>query len=375
MSKSIYSNDGEIRIYIRKNKHIDTIQLIHGKERKVVQEKRIATKENIAFYKKEGLKAWNKLIMPKEVREVETLTDFYLTAFKSINRAVREDTADDRIRRFEKYVLPYLGNIRIEKLKALQVEEWQTNIIKLFGANQARRTKQLLKSVLDRGIVYELIESNVVTSTTKIREPKEDYREVYSKDEVRRMLDNSTGQLNLFILTMFSLGLRSGEVVAIRYSDINFKDRTIKIQRSIRKGKISLPKTGVSRVIEVPTDLISKLEQAYENYKDRCKCYTFMTPPNEDGYIFTTPKNKHYNDCSYITRRQFKPLLERIGVKYKTLYSLRHTYATLSIQGGQSLTYVSKQLGHADTRTTLEYYTKYLKDKESIKRADKILSF
>lgn len=373
--KIIYSNDGEIRIFIRKNKNSNTIQLIRGKVKRIVDHKKIATRENIAYYKKEGLRAWNRLLMPKEVREVKSLTDFYLTAFGGINRAVREDTAKDRIRRFEKYVLPWLGNTRIDKIKALQVEEWQTNIIRVFGADQARRTKQLLKAVLDRAIVYELIENNIVTATTTIREPRVDDREVYTKNEIKEMLENSTGQLHLFILTMVSLGLRSGENVVIKYSDINFEEGTIKIQRSIKNGKFSPPKTGVSRIIEVPTHLMIKLEKAYQQYKIKEESICFTHLRNEDGYIFTTPKNKYYSDCSYVTRRHFKPLLEKIGVKYRTLYSLRHTYATLSIQGGQSVPYVSKQLGHADTRTTLQYYTKYLKDEESIKRADKILSF
>jgi len=375
MAKSIYSNDGEIRIYIRKNKNVDTIQLIYKTEKKVVKEKRIATKENIAYYKKEGLKAWNKLTTPQEIQEVETIKDFYLTAFKSINRAVKVDTANDRIRRFEKYVLPWLGSIKIDKLKALKVEEWQTNIIKLYGANQARRTKQLLKAVIDRAIVYELIDKNIVTATTKIREPRVDEREVYTKEEIKKMLNNSQGQLHLFIFMMISLGLRSGEIIVVRYSDINFKENTIKVERSMRNGKLSTTKTGVSRTIEIPTKLMNELNKSYEAYKSSLKEYVFMTPPNQEGYIFTNKNHTHYRDCSSINRRHFKPLLERIGVKYKTLYSLRHTYATLSIQGGQSITYVSKQLGHADTRTTLEYYMKYLKDEESIKRADKILSF
>jgi len=219
-----------------------------------------------------------------------------------------------------------------------------------------------------------LIENNVVTATTQIREPREDSREVYTKDEIKKMLEGSTGQLHLFILTMVGLGLRSGEITVIKYSDIDWNTQTIKIQRSIRNGTISTTKTGISRTIEIPTNLFVKLKESYNNYQELIKSSLF-TKPNKEGYIFTTKGNTHYNDCSYITRRHFKPLLERIGVKYRTLYSLRHTYATLSIQGGQSVSYVSKQLGHSDTRTTLEYYTKYLKDKESMIRADTILDF
>lgn len=207
------------------------------------------------------------------------------------------------------------------------------------------------------------MKANVVTFTSKIREPRVDMREVYTKDEVKKMLDNSNGWLNLLILTMVSLGLRSGEAIAIKFSDIDFEEGTVRIQRSIRHGVVSTTKTGFSRVVEIPAFLLEKLKNGYESRIE-----------NQE-YIFITHNGGYWGDASYITRRHFKPLLERIEVDYKTLYSLRHTYATLSLQGGQNVNYVSKQLGHKDTRTTLEFYVKYLKDENDLKRADTILSF
>jgi len=88
MAKSIYSNDGEIRIYVRKNKHIDTIQLIRNGEKRGAVERKIATDENIDYYKKQGLKAWNRLIMPKEVREVKTLTEVLIEQSEKIQREI-----------------------------------------------------------------------------------------------------------------------------------------------------------------------------------------------------------------------------------------------------------------------------------------------
>jgi len=375
MSKTIYSNDGEIRIYIRKNKRFDTIQLIKAGKKLTAKERKRATTENIEYYKKEGIKAWNKLTTPQEVQEVKTLKDFYLTAFKTINRAVNQETAKDKIRRFEKYVLPYLGNKRIDKISALQVEEWQTTITKLYGANQARRVKRLLRAVLNRAIIYELIDKNVVTIVSAIREPRTEGREVYTREEISKMLEYSTGQLHLFILTMVSLGLRSSEIIVIRFSDIDFKKHTIKIQRTMRMGRMGTTKTGISRTIEIPNVLLKEFEKAYRNYQESLSSYTFMTPPNQEGYIFTSKNNTCYKDCSYINRRFFKPLLERLNIPYKTLYSLRHTYATLSLQGGQDVAYISKQLGHCNIRTTIEHYIKYLEDKETIKRANDIFSF
>jgi integrase len=332
MSKIIRSNDGELTITIRKYQNHSVIQLRHNGEKKVVKKYRMTFKE------------------------------FAPTALKHINRAVRADTIKDRKSRVERFLLPYFGKKELRTISALQVEDWQYNFLKMKGADQTKRTKQLLRQILDRATVHGLVKTNVVIATSTIREPRVDNREVYTKADIKKMLNGSDGWLNLFILTMVSLGLRSGEIIGLKFSDIDFIEGTIRVQRSIRFGVISTTKTGVSRVVEIPTSLIDKLRVAYQNRR------------TNQEYVFINSKNQYWGDCSSITGRYFKPLLERVGVDYKTLYSLRHTYATLSLQGGQSVNYVSKQLGHADTTTTLQYYVKYLKDDESIVRADNKLA-
>lgn len=363
MAKSIYSNDGEIKISIRETKKYNIIYISkHGLAKKSTGKK--ATQQNIKYYQTNGVKAWNELVGEDELKKRSIkFKEFVPIALKHINRDVTKSTTKDRESRVERFLIPYFGKKELSKITALQVEEWQYNMLKTRGADQTKRTKQLLRQILDRGIVHELLKVNVVTSTSKMREPRIDMREVYTKEEIKKMLDNSDGWLHLFILTMVSLGLRSGEIIALKFSDIDFNEGTIKIQRSIRHSVVSTTKTGISRIIEIPLSLLKKLKQAYDKKGEY------------QEYIFVTPNGRYWGDCSHITRRHFKPLLEKVGVNYKTLYSLRHTYATLSLQGGQTVNYVSKQLGHADTTTTLQYYVKYLKDEETIKRADKILSF
>lgn len=291
-----------------------------------------------------------------------TLKDFYQTAMRVINQNVSSGTAKDRIRRIERHVIPTLGNTKIRELTPLILEQWQYNLFKTRGADQTRRCKALLKNILNRAIVYQIIDTNPITATVTIREPKINYREVYTKEEIKTILNNAKGWLRLFILTMVSLGLRSGEATALKFTDINWRDRTIKIQRAIRHNQISKTKTGTTRVVDIPSNLFTEL---VEYQKDR--------PLQE--YLFVTPNGTYYKDSSHIVRRHFKPLLERLGIEYKSLYSLRHTYATISLQGGQTIDYIADQLGHKDTSTTFNFYIKYLKNNENKKRADNILSF
>jgi integrase len=125
-------------------------------------------------------------------------------------------------------------------------------------------------------------------------------------------------------------------------------------------GKILPPKTG-ERTIDLPTAPMEELTKLKEK--------------SESEWVFVSSSGSHWGDCSYINRRHFQPLLKKIGIKYKSFYSLRHCYATYSLVGGQPLPYVSKQLGHKDSRTTLQSYLKYSEDIGGIEKTDKILKF
>lgn len=295
-----------------------------------------------------------------------TFNEFAYVAVSQMALGAKKSTKQDLESRLRRFLIPHFGNLEIRNITPLLIERWQSNLTFTKGADITRRTKQLLKNILDRAIVYQIINNNPTLSTSKIRDRKIEPREIYTKEEVSLMLKGSNGWLNLFILTMVSLGLRSGEIIHLKFSDIDFQNRKIHIQGNIRFGKFSLPKNGLKRWVDVPTKLLNELEKAYQ---ERVK----KTPYRD--YIFITNKGHYWSDTSCITRRYFKPLLERLGIKYKSLYSLRHTYATLSLQGGQKVGYISKQLGHKDIKTTLDYYIKYLHDEEDLKRANEILEF
>ena len=295
-----------------------------------------------------------------------TFNEFAYVAVSQMALGAKKSTKQDLESRLTRFLIPHFGNIEIKKITPLLIERWQSDLIVTKGADITRRTKQLLKNIFNRAIVHGIIEDNPTFPTSKIRDRQTKPREIYSKDEVSLMLKGSNGWLNLFILTMVSLGLRSSEMIHIKFSDIDFKNKKIHIQGNIRFGKFSLPKNGLKRWVDIPENLLREFKEAY---KERLKA----TPYRD--YIFITNKGLYWSDTSCITRRYFKPLLERIGVKYKGLYSLRHTYATLSLQGGQKIGYISKQLGHKDIKVTMDYYIKYLYDENDLMRANTILVF
>ena len=301
-----------------------------------------------------------------QIKENITFKEFSYMAVSQMALGAKMSTKQDLKSRLTRLLLPHFGNLEIRNITPLLIERWQSDLTLSKGADITRRTKQLLKNIFNRAIVYQIITENPITSTSKIRDKRKEVREIYSKHEVSLMLKGSNDWLNLFILTMVSLGLRSGEMINIKFSDIDWISKKIHIQGNIKFGKFSLPKNGLKRWVDIPTNLMSEFEKAY---------ITRINSNPKVDYIFITDKGNHWSDTSCITRRYFKPLLKHLKIKYKSLYSLRHTYATLSLQGGQKIGYISEQLGHKDIRVTMDYYIKYLYDEEDLKRADEILAF
>lgn len=301
-----------------------------------------------------------------QINKAITFNEFAYMAVSQMALGAGKPYTQDLRSRLKRLLIPHFGNLEIKNITPLLIERWQSDLTISKGADMTRRTKQLLKNIFDRAIVYEIIRENPTAPTSKIRDKRTEPREIYSKHEVSLMLKGSDNWLNLFILTMVSLGLRSGEMIHIKFSDIDWISKKIHIQGNIKYGRFSLPKSNLKRWVDIPTNLMAEFEKAY---------ITRVNSNPKSDYIFITNKGFYWSDASYIIRRHFRPLLKRLKIKYKSLYSLRHTYATISLQGGQKIGYISEQLGHKDIRVTMDYYIKYLHDEEDLKRANEILVF
>ena len=361
------SNDNKVLIYVRKWKKGKTIYLrktimINGvKVDKRVATHAPATADNLKYYRENGYEEFLKLVGIQTHKAV-IFEDFVPIALKVMNADANEETSKDREQKIKKYILPTFGKCDISLIEASAIEDWQIELKKQKGSHMAKRCKGLLSSILKRAVVHKVISNNPCIYTMQIKKDVGEgmNREIYTKDEISKMIHGSTGWLRAFIMVFCYIGARSSEVIGLQWSDIDWEERKITIQRGIRNGVTRLPKRGV-RVVDLPTALHQELKLLQ---KSSCSRWVF---PAEHG--------ENYKDCSSVVRRHFKPLLERIGVRYKTLYSLKHSYASHLLAGGQSIDYIAKQLGHCDIKHTFDYYIKFVESAEAKAKTDEILRY
>lgn len=251
------------------------------------------------------------------------------------------------------HLTPTFGDFTISELTTSQVRNW------LYGLDISNQRKNNilipLRAIYDDAYADELIDRNpldrIKQLPRKTQEP-----DPFTSDEMKLILNSCNGQIrNIFRLAFWS-GLRTSELIALRWSDISFKKKSVHIRHvRTRTGDKDMPKTDSSvRNVEL-------LAPALEALKDQ-KQYTY----EQDAYVFHNPRtNQPWKHDGPLRKTAWKPALEVAGVPYRKPYSTRHTYASMMLSNGVNPMLVAKQMGHKDWGMLRKVYGRWLPDTDT----------
>ncbi len=281
----------------------------------------------------------------------------YLTQW--LETSVRSTCARETYRRYKTVVdnqlIPNVGRVKVNKLTTLNVEQLYAVIEKSGGSP---RTCQLAGITLGKAMSHAekhgLVRSNPVRLVPK---PKVEYREmdVWTEPECQQFLSSSKDD-PLFALYQLALtsGMRQGELLGLRWSDIDFGSNTVVVQRTLEEVRGQLrekpPKRDSRRSIVLPPVTMQSLAQHQRNMLQSGlgECPVFCD--SNGGWLRK----------SNLTRRSFSPLVKKAGVRRIRFHDLRHTHATLLLQAGENVKVVSERLGHRSIEITLKIYAHVL---------------
>lgn len=244
----------------------------------------------------------------------------------------------------------------------------------LFEAVNADRTLSnktiaeyhcLLSSMCKAAVQWQIIPFN---PCERVRPPKTERKEAESLDEVQamelinRLQDEPLKNRAAVMLTLYT-GMRRGELCGLEWSDIDFENGLVKINKSVlysadRGVFEDTTKTKSSnRIISIPSDMVELLKQ-YKAEQAQMKLLT--------GDLWIDSKKVFTSDYGGIINPEyisswFKSFVKRYNLPDIHFHNLRHTAATLLIANGVDVATVSKRLGHADKTTTLNIYTHAIK--------------
>lgn len=147
-------------------------------------------------------------------------------------------------------------------------------------------------------------------------------------------------------------GLRLGELLGLQWADVDFHGRFIEVRRNLVAGRLTTPKSGKARRVDMSQQLSETLKGLLTTRKAEVLRNGWGKVPewvfcNEDGGPLDGDNLRH---------RVFYKLLEKAGLRRIRFHDLRHTFASLLLQQNESPTYVKEQLGHASIQVTVDIY-------------------
>jgi integrase len=258
----------------------------------------------------------------------------------------------------ENHVLPAFGKLPVSEINRLMVKQFLQEKIKAgLASSTVSHMKSVISGVLNLAVDDETIASNPAQRLGKIKKSKNigEACDFLTREELSLLLSTMREhfpQHYPLALTLARTGARLGEALALQWGDIDFNGRRLKIQRSFSRGKLDKPKSGKSRLLDMSLQLKGALSKLKHDRRNEALNRGWEKTPE---WIFVTKKGEPV-DADGWRRRVFSKALEKAGLRKIRIHDLRHTYASLLIQAGESLAYVRDQLGHHSIKVTVDIY-------------------
>jgi len=289
-----------------------------------------------------------------------------------------------KITTYNSYMLLYrkhisnskLGNMKLDSVKATNLQQFYNDKIKEgYSSKTVRSIEVIINSALDKAFKLRIIAENPNLFTT-IPKKKKYEAKVLTMEEVDRILKEAKDEaLYPIVVTTLYTGLRKGEVMALKWDNIDFLERKIYVKGSLCRVVNETPdekgcRCATYQIMEPKTKksvrTIPMLDEVYEALMEQKRRQDVDKERNRDVYndqdfVFANEVG------NYLAQRPFMSQYHAFLKKYKItdirFHDLRHTFASLLIESDVSMKIVQELLGHSNISTSMDIYT-HVSDKK-----------
>lgn len=284
--------------------------------------------------------------------------DFWYRTYSK--NTIRLTTQIEYENRIYNHIIPDIGKIPLNKLSQSDLQQFYARVknsgrkirAETLGPGLSDRMVRAVhancRMALQRAVQDGLIRTNPAVGC-KLPPKKAREMQVLTQNEIIRFLHQAKeeGCYEFFLLEL-GTGMRRGEILALKWSDLNFKTGELRIERQVYIIKaeviISAPKTKASiRTVILPPSLLKALAA----YKETVDSEWMFPSPTDNG----RPRNPSS------VRKRLQLILERAGCKKVRFHDLRHTFATMALEHGMDVKTLSATIGHVSSATTLDIYS------------------
>lgn len=265
----------------------------------------------------------------------------------------------------DKHILPALGHIQVQKLTVQHVQKFYASKLKEgLSPKTIKVYHAVLHNALSHAVYINLVSRNVSDLATKSL-PKQTRYEIQplTTEQAQAFLETVKGHhLETLLILAITTGMRRGELLALRWQDIDFDNKHLQVCRSVRREAkrglvVNEPKTQAGRrKVVLSSFLIEVLKQhRVRQLEVRLQAGTAW---EDHGLVFCTKRGRLFDPTYMLVL--FKKLLQDVGLPLMRFHDLRHSAATLLLAMGVHVKVVQELLGHSNITTTLNTYSHVL---------------
>jgi integrase len=286
--------------------------------------------------------------------------------FKKERMSTRFSTRTAGVSRFENHVIPKWGDSPITALQHRPVELWLRELVKVSPVGETPEKLSAKSKVHIRGLLGQLWDYamwrgdveltrnpmslvEIKGATTEKRKPRS-----LTVEEFQKFVAHLEEPIRTVAFVCVCLGLRISECLALQWSDIDWFNKELRVERGIVRGRVGELKTaGSRRKMALAPEMIGILSA-------RRRATEFSEP---DNWIFASPVSIGRNPISYPwVWVSFQDAARKAGIEHFGTHSMRHSYRSWLDAAGTPLAVQQKAMRHADIRTTMNTYGEVVTD-------------
>ena len=389
MDKKKYVKTNYPNIYKSKHNGTYAIDLSLGYDN--ITGKRVRTTRTGIESEKAAKELLKKLTSDEKIKNDIVNCNYFNETFEKylysceFEKKLAYNTIKKRIGFYNSYFKDFFQNVKLNKLVKKNGVEFQQYLLQ---KNISDRTRSDIYSLLIMFINWCVNNDYLVKNPFKgienfSYEDKnmdfytiEEFQQLidYMNDKYMKNKDHITLVASLFCYLLFFLGTRAGETQALKDEDIDYKEYTIDINKSIYFKKGTGNVEGKTKTLSSKRKLYTskKLIDKIIDYKNILK-KDYGLSLSKDNYIFTNPLTSELYNIETV-RHEINKCMDEAGVKHIRLHDFRHSHTALLMSQGEELYYIQKDLGHSRYDITADIYG-HIEEKKKKSVASKLEEF
>jgi integrase len=255
-------------------------------------------------------------------------------------RGLKHSTLKDYRYLLRNHLLPAFADRPLRAITRQEIERWHAGYERTRTAGQAL---MVLGAILRYAQRREFITTNPIDGVERHPVRYSGDYDMYSREEIDAIVrEAADDQDAAIILTAALTGLRRGELLALRWRDVDFAGQAIRVRGNLSYGQVTTPKSGKVRVVPMVDEVARRLAALADRE---------LQTGDEDP-VFASPLGGHLDPSAL--RRRFVDATRRAGLRTLPFHSLRHFFGSMAVNKA-SLVQVQAWMGHAHIQTTARY--------------------